>query len=183
MKKDKIEKFIFENKDELNNLKAPRHLWENIEMKMDNPVKNEKGGRIISFNLLNVAVVSIGILICGVLIGRIYFSKSTLSLDPKVTESIEKAEAFYGSLIDYKLQEAKQSNLIDSKLSSHLQELDNEYEIIKERMISDKNINNDLLLNQMVKNYKLRLSLIEMLLEKSNTKNTQQFNLIKKDTI
>jgi hypothetical protein len=183
MKKDKIEKFIFENRDNFDHLKAPDHLWNNIEQRLNIPKHNSKGARIISFNILNVAAVSIGLLIAGVLIGRFYFSKTTLSLDPNMSASIEKAENFYGTMIDYKLTEVKQNNLLDAKLTEQLTELDKEYEEIKERMIQENNINNDLLLNQMIKNYKLRLALIELLLEKGETKKINNYNFNIKDTI
>lgn len=182
MKKGKIEKFIFENKEAFNQLKAPIGLWDKIEKNLP-PVETEKPGNVIFFRIMKIAAVSIGLLISGVLIGKIYFSRSNPQFDDHLNQTIEKTENYFGTLIDYRMKEAKSQDLLDDKLLNHLSELENEYEDLKNRLNEAPNLNNEQLINQMTKNYKLRLSLIDLLLDKGKIKSMKPINLNKKDTI
>jgi hypothetical protein len=182
MKKGKIEKLIFENKEEFNQLKAPTGLWDKIEKKLP-PVETEKSSKVVMLRIMKIAAVSIGLLISGILIGKIYFSKSNPQFDEHLNQTIEQTEDYFGTLIDYKLKEAKSQDLLDEKLLNHLSALEKEYEELKNRLNESPNLNNDQLVNQMTKNYKLRLSLIDLLLDKGKVKSEKPINLNKKDKI
>ncbi len=179
MNKDWLEKEIFEQKEALNFRTVPANLWQKIENQLD---QNQKKSRIVKFSIYKIAAVFLGILITGILIGKIYFSNSSQGVDPAYLTAINMAEEHYSKEVSNKIEIAKQQNSYNPNVASDIAQLDKVYNELKAEMCSKKDINNAIIMNEMIKNYKLRISLLESLVAK-HTKSTFDINLIKKDTI
>ncbi len=179
MYKDWLEKEIFDKKDGLNFRTAPPHLWQKIENQLDQKTSKR---RMIFLNVYKFAAVFLGVLVTGIVIGKIYFSKSSQGIDPAYLTAINMAEAHYSKEVTNKIEIAKQQNIYNPTVASDINELDKVYNELKDEMLSKKDINNAIIMKEMINNYKIRISLLEALLSK-HAKSTLAIKIMANDTI
>lgn len=179
MQKDWLEKQIFEQKHELNFRQAPPQLWSKIEAQLD---QKPKKGKMIMLSVYKIAAVFLGVLVTGILIGKIYFTKSSQGIDPAYLTAINMAEEHYSKEVSNKIEIAKQQNIYNPNVASDIEQLDKVYNELKNEMLAKKDINNAIIMNEMIKNYKLRISLLEALVSK-HSKSTFDIGSMKNDTI
>ncbi len=169
MKKDWLEKYIFENKEELNNLKAPDDLWAKIDKQLDQKPKSKS----ITMSWMRVAALFFGILLSGITIGKIYFNNPTYQT-ANITQ-IENNEEYLMPRVDFKVKQAKMLNAFDSKLESHLEKLDNVYAELKNEYLNNPDANKEKLIQEMFNISELKISMIDRVLD-LKTANEKKLN-------
>lgn len=174
MKSDKLEKFILENRDGFDDLKPSENLWSKIEG--DLPPKKTKQFSITRVLLRVAAVVVIFILS--------YFFHDMMNdktnnqqvadiLQSESFKTFVEAEMYYSSEIQYKKQELFQltSNTpeIQKSINAELSELDDLFLQLKEDL--GDQANNDEVIEAMIQNYRIKLEILEEMLEQIKVKN------------
>ncbi len=165
---DDFEKYIKENKDLFNDQKADKQkIWHNIESNLDNTkviyLWNLSGLKIAATILILVGIFSIA----GLFITS-EFNQS--DQNEAVHQELKDIDIYYKNLVSFQVQlvnnhpKLKPEN--KKEFLSFMDELDKDYEILKQEMA--KNLNNEYILEAIVNNYKKRIELIENLLEQIN---------------
>jgi hypothetical protein len=162
-KRDWLEVYVENHRSEWDDLSAPERIWNGIEHKLD---KKQKGTRFITLSLWKMAAIFLSVLVGGAMMGKYYFSNSTTGIDPAYATEMRMVEDHYSREVSLKINEAKQHNLIDTDVANDLGQLDKVYLELKSEMMSKKDINNKELMTEMINNYRIRLSLLETLLER-----------------
>lgn len=162
-KRDWLEVYVEDHRAEWDQHKAPERIWNGIEHKLD---KKKKKSRLITLTVWKMASIFLGVLVCGAWMGKIYFSSTTTGLDPAYATEMRMVEDHYSKEVGLKLDEARTHNLIDKDVAADLGQLDKVYMELKSEMLRKKDINNEELMREMINNYRIRLSLLETLLEK-----------------
>lgn len=170
---DKFEKHIRKNQSQFDehNVDADK-LWANIETALDDDtITTEKPKRLWQNDFLKI-VASI------VIVFGLFTLTNSLNKQPKnrVSQEVNDIENHYKALVNY------QVNLVhkNTKLSTEdkkefllfMDELDEEYEVLKSEI--QKDINSEQILEAIILNYKKRIELIENLLKQIN--NSEQNN-------
>ncbi|MBK8701044.1 MAG: hypothetical protein IPN29_16500 [Saprospiraceae bacterium] len=161
--KDWLEKYIQQNRPSFDVHKAPDELWVGLEKRLD---QKGQGSRFITLSVRMMAAVFLGVLVCGAFLGKMYFSNSTQGIDPAYATEMRMVEDHYSHQVNLKIDEVKQHNLYDSEVAGDMGQLDKVYNELKSEMLSKKDINNEDLMREMISNYRIRLSLLETLLDK-----------------
>ncbi|SHI89159.1 hypothetical protein [Pseudozobellia thermophila] len=164
---DNFEKHIRQNRAAFDVHKADRaKLWANIEGQLE-PVK-PKSIPLWRLPLLRAAAVALLLLGVTGLIG-IPFITEDRNAD-FVSQELQDIDMHYQGLVSYhvKLVESNQQLSEEDKQEflSFMDELDKEYEELRLEMRN--NLDNQLVLQAIVNNYKKRIELIENLLEQLN---------------
>ena len=162
-KRDWLEVYVEDHRAEWDQHKAPERIWNGIEHKFD---KKKKKSKLITLTVWKMAAIFLGVLVGGAWMGKICFSSTTTGLDPAYATEMRMVEDHYSKEVGFKLDEARTHNLIDSDVAADLGQLDKVYMELKSEMLRKKDINNEELMREMINNYRIRLSLLETLLEK-----------------
>lgn len=161
-KRDWLEVYIKDHRAEWDDVWAPESVWNGIEHKLD----AKKYGRLITLSVWKLVAVFLGVLIGGALVGSYYFSSATAGLDPAYAAEMRMVEDHYTKEVSLKMAEARGQDLIDKDVEADLIQLDKVYMELKSEMLRKKNINNEELMSEMINNYRIRLSLLETLMDK-----------------
>jgi len=163
---NEFEKHIRNNKYLFDDKTADKiKIWEAIDIELSTPTP--KKIRSKRFYFMRVAA-SIAIVL-GLYASSIQFFITNEQTHP-IDNGLQDIDMHYSNLV------SKQVNLVKNhpKLSyedkedflSFMNELDEEYEILKTEL--NNNLNNELILEAIIKNYKQRIELIESLLKQIN---------------
>jgi len=167
---DNFEKHIIENKQLFDDQKADRaKLWANIESKLDNP--EPKVVPLWKSPLLRIAASVVFVLGMSAFIWTTMFTASNNTIQNGfVSQELQDIDVHYKSLVSNQVQLVKDHpKLSDKDKEEFLQfmvELDEEYALLKLEM--QKNLDNEIILEAIVGNYKKRIELIENLLRQIN---------------
>ncbi|SNY95443.1 hypothetical protein [Flagellimonas pacifica] len=167
---DNFEKHIKENKQAFDVHKVDRDkLWGNITSQLD----EEEKGKVIPLwrsNKLRIAasiILLIGLSLTAFLTIN---NPSSNTMDGYATEELFEIDMHYKNLVYQQVQLVKNHPSLAAKdkeeFLSFMDELDKEYEQLKLEMQS--NLDNELVLEAIVNNYKKRIELIENLLKQIN---------------
>ncbi|WP_289042191.1 hypothetical protein [uncultured Zobellia sp.] len=165
---DNFEKHIRENRAAFDDHKADRaKLWANIEAKLDPPrAKVVPLWRSPIFKVAASVLIVLGI---SSLIGITFLGNST-NEDTFVSKELQDIDMHYQGLVSYQVQLVqKNENLSDAdkaEFLSFMDDLDKEYDQLKLEM--QNNLDNELVLEAIVSNYRKRIELIENLLRQLN---------------
>lgn len=165
---DNFEKHIRKNKAQFDGHKADRaKLWANIEAKLDPP--KQKVIPLWKSPMLRIAATVLIVLGISGLLGISFLSNSN-SESTFVSRELQDIDMHYQSLVSYQVQLVqKNESLSDAEKAeflSFMDELDVEYERLRLEM--QNNLDNDLVLEAIVSNYRKRIELIENLLRQLN---------------
>ncbi|MDO6820337.1 hypothetical protein [Zobellia sp. 1_MG-2023] len=165
---DNFEKHIRENRAAFDDHKADRaKLWANIEAKLDPP--KPKVVPLWKSPVFRVAATVLIILGISSLIG-ITFLGSSANDNTFVSKELQDIDMHYQDLVSYQVQLVqKNENLSDAdkaEFLSFMDDLDKEYDQLKLEM--QNNLDNELVLEAIVSNYRKRIELIENLLRQLN---------------
>ncbi len=166
---DNLKKHIQENKHLFDEHRADKQkIWQNIESNLDT-------SRIIPLwrhPLLKIAA-SILILI-GTYSVFSFFATSEFNQNQQnniVHQELRDIDTYYKDLVSFQVQLIHRNPKLQpedkKKFLSFMDELDEEYDVLKLEMA--KNLNNEYILEAIVNNYKKRIELIENLLKQINT--------------
>ncbi|WP_282179833.1 hypothetical protein [Maribacter stanieri] len=165
---DQFEKNIRENKSVFDDQKADRaKMWAHIEAELNS--NQPKVIPLWKFPMLRIAasiVLVIGIL--G-LIGVSAYSGVTAETN-YVSQELKDIDMHYQGLVSYQVQLVKSNQQLSEsdkeEFLSFMVELDIEYQQLKIEM--QNNLDNELVLEAIIGNYKKRIELIENLLQQLN---------------
>ncbi|WP_446051260.1 hypothetical protein [Zobellia laminariae] len=165
---DNFEKHIKKNKEQFDGHKADRaKLWANIEAKLDPP--KQKVIPLWKSPMLRIAATVLIVLGISGLLGVSFLSNSD-SESSFVSRELQDIDMHYQGLVSYQVQLVqKNESLSDAEKAeflSFMDELDVEYEQLRLEM--QNNLDNDLVLEAIVSNYRKRIELIENLLRQLN---------------
>ena len=171
---DNLEKFIQENRDQLDP-ELPKGLWEKIE-------PQSKKQRLFSKTWMNVASIAAGVLLL-VSLGISYFygndDNGPVHSEPTVAQKSDEVikedvnlgeispeyaeiEMHYASLVNDRVEELNRLNP-DPDLMEEIEELEEEYELLKKELGSGGN--DAQIIEAMIDNYRIKLQLLEDILD------------------
>lgn len=186
-KKDNLKDFIQQNKDAFDDEVPANDLWGKIEQNL--PKKEIKANKKVSFFSYkwNVAASIVCIMTVGVLgyfVGQNNTKDNAIAKTEKVNEAqyplsqvsteIAEVEKYYITQINAKIKESKTLK-INPENFSELEILKSEFEELKKEM--NNNIDKELIIEAMIDNYKLRLSILNDIL--GEIKNQKENNVSK----
>ncbi|WP_339840444.1 hypothetical protein [uncultured Maribacter sp.] len=165
---DKFEKHIEENKAFFNDQKADRaKLWANIEAELG-PTQR-KTIPLWKSPLFKIAASILLLLGMGGILG-ISLIGTASNEDRYASQELRDIDMHYKGLVSYQVQLIqKNEHLSESdktEFLSFIDELDKEYEVLRLEM--HNNLDNQLVLEAIVSNYRKRIELIENLLRQLN---------------
>ncbi len=184
MKKDRLEEFIKNHRDEFDQDSPPPMVWMNIEKSLDNEKKKGAVVREMStstvIKIMQIAAMFVVVMGVGLLIGLQINNGNTNALaSPQLQEFVE-AEKHYSSEIDKMWQVVNASNLDDKQtIQEDLNALDAVYNELKNELLSNPKADTDYVVNAMINNYRAKIDILETVLMeyKMEKTNNQQITL------
>ncbi|MEO9891123.1 hypothetical protein [Aurantibacter sp.] len=166
---DNFEKHIRENAGAFDEHKADRDaMWSKIALELES-----EEPKVISFwksPMLKMAASILLILGLAGFIGISVFGNSVSMEEKYASRELLDIDMHYKNLVSYQVQlvqnHPKLSKEDKTEFLSFMEELDVEYDYLKLEM--QKNLDNELVLEAIVSNYKKRIELIEHLLKQIN---------------
>jgi hypothetical protein len=163
---DRLEDFMREHSAEFDLHEPDMALWNKIE-------KDIAPKKSISWRYyISRAAVVIFIFGASFLVQQLWFKKGSGIIKPKqeavnlIIPELQEAEIYYSGLISEKLEEVKplltENPSLEKELRSDLGELDSIYAGLKNDL--KDNIANDEVIEAMIQNYRLRISILEDML-------------------
>jgi len=181
---DKLEKFIIENRDDFNIYEPSAEVWDKIQ----------KSSRYSKIRKLNWKTVVWRAAIILIIFGAAFTLSEVIHREPgevsdklilKQIPELAEAEAYYTSLVNSKLAEINKQLSDDpelhQKILKDVSELDNMYEDLKKDLYD--NIATQEIVEAMIQNYRLKLEILEEILndlqkrEKANENESIQYEL------
>jgi hypothetical protein len=168
MKTNRLENFIKDNRAEFDQLEPSPEVWEKI-------LKGSKKRKVLHLNtiLLRVAAVFVFAIIASILLIKTNIlspieSAQNIS-DPEIRELIE-AEAYYAHQVNGKLQEIQKCYYtnpeLQQEIETDLNELQEMYNTLK--LDLNENIAQKTVIEAMIENNRIRLKLVDDVLEHIN---------------
>ncbi len=155
--KDRLEDFVRNHNQEFDIFEPEDRLWEGIEKKLD-----KANRRPVSFYIYRVTAVA-------ALIAILFGVQQFLIIRHNAGEmpELQEAELYYTSLINQKMEQVKpylsEYPGLEEELNSDLSELDSIYKDLKEDL--KDNIANQEVLEAMIENYRLRINILEEMVQ------------------
>lgn len=181
MKSDKLEQFILDNRDGFDDLKPSENLWSKIENDLP-PVKEKN----ISFTKVMLRVAAVIVIFISSYFFHDYMSNTNV-VDSKQQVEVQQSESFktlveakmyYSSEIQFKKQELFQLTTntpeIQKSINAELEELDNLFVQLKEDL--GDQANNDEVIEAMIQNYRIKLEILNQMLQQIKAKNSKNNN-------
>lgn len=164
---DDFEKHIRENKHLFDEHKVDKQkLWQHINSEL-NTIPKTKTIKLWQSPIIKIAATII--ILIGVFSLTSIFTASN-SENNLANQELKDIDTYYKGLVSFQVQLVKNSTKLlpeeKEEFLSFMDELDKEYELLKEEM--KKNLNNEYILEAIVRNYKKRIELIENLLKQIN---------------
>lgn len=176
---DKLKNFIDENKAEFEMFSAPDSLWEGISQQLKQSekieAKKEKTAKVVQMYaisrpvLMRVAASIALFLVIG--IGWVSYKLNTLGDAAANNPQLSKTEQHYDQVFHAKLAELKQyeqDDLYDPDLLIDIEELSSIYDDLRNDLKEDAN--NEQVVEAMIRNYKIRIELLERMLDEIKMK-------------
>ena len=164
--KDRLEEFVRSHSTEFDLYEPNPELWKKIE-------KSVHPGRVIHWNYILTRAAVVLIIIGASLFGQRLWMKNRLSSGNIASEveinipELQEAEMYYTGMINAKLEEVKpylnEYPSLEEELNTDLSELDSIYVSLKNDL--KDNIANHEVIEAMIQNYRLRISILEDMLE------------------
>ena len=150
---DNLERFIRENREAFDDLKAPAGVWERINKKERPVVHFWKWTAIAASALLLISV------------GYIFGLKTQSRSDIAGWDEYQETEKFYQARIDQKMEEIK-ALPVGQEVMNDIQMLDEVYEQLRKQLLEDPNADTQLLLSAMIKHQQQKLDIMEKVLNR-----------------
>lgn len=163
---DNLEKFIVENKEQFNDHLPSPDVWENIEK----GIREEKTKRFSIVKFIGSGVAALMLILVGVWFG---VSFQVDDMDKAISNSsfadYKQTEQYYSVQVKNYL---KQVNELDSEntIEEELEQLDEVYQELRGELLNAKVRNQDLIINAMIKNYQIKIGMLERILDKTQSK-------------
>jgi len=179
-KRDDLEKFVDKHKDDFNQKKPSDAVWSNIKGTL--PIKEKEKEKVIKMIplrlVLKIAAAFLILLGVGALLIFSNQTEQTMqiaeveevappidftlgSLSPELAE----IEEYYGTQVANKLSELSELN-IEPEVMEEVNLLNNEFNQLQEEFPSS--VNDEIVIEAMIENYRIRLDLLEDILTTLN---------------
>ncbi len=162
--KDRLEKFILENREEFDMHEPGQGIWEKIEKNIK-PKKTVNWRMVIGRAAAVILIFAASYMVHDILEGsnrEIAHSRKRKEKELIIPE-LKEAEVYYSNLINEKLQEIKpmfsEDPTLEREIRYDLNQLDSIYEELRNDLRD--NIANQEVIEAMIQNYRLRLSILE----------------------
>ena len=184
MKKDKLEEYISQHRNEFDQDAPPPMVWMNIEKHLDKAqsekvvVREMKTSTIM--RIMQIAAMFVVVMGVGLLIGlQLNNGNNNAYASPQLQEFVE-AEKHYSKEID-KMWTVVNASGVEEKetIQEDLNALDAVYNELKNELISNPKANTDYVVNAMINNYRAKIDILETVLKEYKTEKTniEQINL------
>ncbi|MDN5201730.1 hypothetical protein QQ008_10165 [Fulvivirgaceae bacterium BMA10] len=180
--KDKLKDFVTENRMDFDIYKEDYGaLWDKIESGLDTNKKRRRFG--LSTTYFKVAASVVLVLCIGFLYLKLKYSSTGFDQEVRleqISSELAEADLYYGSLINEKIQLIQASKEdIDPDIFNDLNLLDEAYNELKEDL--KDNADNEEVVSAMIQNYRIKLKLLETILEEikenEEEKKNEQINI------
>lgn len=183
MKKDKIEQFISDNRNEFDLDSPPPMVWMNIEKHLDKDQTKSVANRAIGtptiMRIMQIAAMFVMVMGVGLLIGLQLNNGNNAYSNPQLQEFVE-VEKHYSKEID-KMWTVVNASSLEGKetIQEDLNALDAVYNELKNELISNPKADTDYVVNAMINNYRAKIDILQTVLEeyKQEKTNIQQIDL------
>ena len=159
---DRLEKFIHDNKKELNGFEAPEFIWDKINAGLNEHEKKEsrKVKLNIFYSFMRVAAVLLLVCTAGYIF-VIYQNKEALKLS-NISPEYAKKEIRFASLIEMKQEEIKSFAKLEPKLYKAFVDEQNKLEIEYNELENElpNTPNQDRVVKAMIRNLQAQISLL-----------------------
>ena len=152
-RKDSLERFIHENRDAFDDLKAPKGLFEKIVPRERSVNPMWKWMAVAASALLLIAV------------GYIAGTKTSPETRVAGWNEFQEAEQYYQSKIDAKMELIK-TLPVSNEVMSDIQVLDEVYGQLRKQLLEDPNADSKVLLHAMIKHQKQKLDVMDDILNR-----------------
>jgi len=162
--KDNLEKYILENREAFDIHEPGEGVWEKIEKNI-RPKKTINWRSIMGRAAAVILIFAASYMVHDILDGRNREIARTRTKTEKelVIPELKEAEVYYSTLINEKLREIKpmfsENPRLEKEIRFDLNQLDSIYEDLKNDLRD--NIANQEVIEAMIQNYRLRLSILE----------------------
>lgn len=156
-----VERFIHENRDAFDDLKAPKGMFDKI-MPRDTRVSPV-------WKWMAVAASGLLLIMSGYLVG------TRTSPETRVAgwDEFQEAEQFYQSKIDAKMELIK-TLPVSNEVMSDIQVLDEVYGQLRKQLLEDPNADSKVLLHAMIKHQKQKLEVMDQILNRVEKYNNNE---------
>ena len=183
MKKDRLEEYIKNHRDEFDQDSPPPMVWMNIEKNLDKEQNKDvvvkQTSTPIIMRIMQIAAMFVVVMGVGLLIGlQINNGNKNAFSSPQLQEFVE-AEKHYSKEIDKMWQVVNASSLDEKEtIQEDLNALDAVYNELKNELLSNPNANTDYVVNAMINNYRAKIDILETVLMEYQMEKTNNNILI-----
>lgn len=165
---DKLEKFIIQNRDSLDNLEPPSQLWDGIQ-EIKDPTKTKS--RVIALPVYKwaIRIASAIILFVASYYYHDYKNKpsslltSTELPEASLLSELLEAEYYYTAQINFETEKFYKVTVgnkpLRNEIQNELKNLDKEFSELKDDLMD--NADNEDVIAAMIQNYRLKLSILQ----------------------
>jgi hypothetical protein len=164
MKKDRLEQFIAENRDQFDLYEPGDGIWNRIEKKVQKKSSHPGWNTIFRRAAVVIIIFAASFLLQEYLHrNEMMTGRKEKNLKNIEISELQEAEIYYANLVDEKIKEIEPllTDLPDlgNELRNDLSELDSIYAQLRKDL--KDNIANDEVVEAMIQNYRLRLKILE----------------------
>lgn len=170
MNRDQLESFIQQHRSEFDDASPPQDLWEKVEQQLP------RSGPRISWrkSWLNVAAVGL-LIVVAVGLGHYWGSRQSFVADEALHAEFSQAEQFYRSTINQQYARLSSQGM-NPALDTDLAEIDQAIKEIRAEMQGLPPGTQRELTEKLINNYRIKLQLLEYILQKQNQANPSKFH-------
>lgn len=159
--KDKLEKYIKENREEFDFYEPGNEVWQNINKKLDSEKSTES-----KFPLFWKIAASAALLIAAIFVAQNFYKKTPVTVAQasvyEIAPELKEVEAYYTSVIREKRKEVLTYSAYDKGLfleaDQGLKNLDSIYLNLKNELVENRN--KDKVIDAMVRNLQIRIEIL-----------------------
>ncbi|MFK7755384.1 MAG: hypothetical protein AB8B53_00475 [Flavobacteriales bacterium] len=169
MKEDKLKSFIQNNAEEFHAEKPSNNLWSGIA---DQLPEAKPEVRMIPVRSAWKAAISVAAVFAAVIFALQYSDNSSPQLAEQTVEQTEfsdvsQLESYYASQVNDRIERLKMYE-VDEELLEEIAFLKEEFETLKNE--ADKGVNTEDILDSMIDNYRMRVSILEEIMREVQQK-------------
>lgn len=158
---DPLKEFIQTNRSSFDDLKAPKGLWDRIDLKERPVIHLWKWTAIAASALLLIAV------------GYIFGMKTQSQPQIAGWDEYLETEKYYQSRIDANLEKIK-ALPVGNEVMTDIETLDEVYQQLRKQLLEDPNADSELLLSAMIKHQQQKLEIMDKIIKRVSKYNTNE---------
>lgn len=179
---DNLEKFIKENRSDFDDREPSKGIWSAIDQHLDEQSK-KTARRIPIWRYVRAAAAAVILIGTGVWIGQNMDNQTTqtVGIEEQFPEYYE-AEQYFKKEVNTKVAQLASYDH-DASINDDLEQLDQNYEELKNELAQAPKGKQEQIINAMITNYRTKLSILERVLERIQSTNQENLNTTNDDSI